>query len=81
MTELLKAAVARSQREGIAPAMDLDDAKFIFSGAFSLAIVLGPEYRLATGRDSLSDDFIDGHVDRCLKLLLPSIDWSDPANH
>jgi len=80
MSAMLKAIIARAQLDGLMPAMDLDDAKFIFSGAFSLAIVLAPEYRLATGRDSRSDDFIDRHIDACLGLLLPSIDWQLPEN-
>ncbi len=77
---MLKAIVARAQGEGLVPAMDLDDAKFIFSGAFSLAIVLAPEYKIATGKDSRSDVFIDRHVDACLSLLLPGIDWSAPEH-
>lgn len=80
MSALLKAIISKAQGEGLVPAMDLDDAKFIFSGAFCLPIVLGPEYRLVTGRDSQSDAYIEQHVDTCLRLLLPMIDWSDPAN-
>lgn len=80
MTEMLKTIIARAQSEGLVPAVDLDDAKFIFSGAFSLSIVLSPEYEIVTGRDSRSDAYIDRHIDNCLRLLLPVIDWSDPAN-
>lgn len=80
MTELLMAIIARAQAEGLAPSMDLAHAKFIFSGAFALAIVLGPEYRLVTGADSLSPAFIERHIQTCLRLLLPSVDWDDPIN-
>jgi TetR/AcrR family transcriptional regulator len=81
MTDMLKAIIARAQGEGLVPAMNLDEAKFIFSGAFSLSIVLGPEYALVTGEDSRTDAFIERHLDSCLRLLLPSIDWSDPVTH
>ncbi|HEX8555378.1 MAG TPA: TetR/AcrR family transcriptional regulator [Sphingomonas sp.] len=80
MTQLLMTIIARAQAEGLAPAMDLAHAKFIFSGAFALAIVLGPEYRLVTGVDSLSPAFIEQHIQTCLRLLLPSVDWDDPVN-
>lgn len=80
MSAMLKAIIARAQMEGLVPAMNLDDAKFIFSGAFSLAIILAPEYRIATGNDSRSTDFIDRHIDACLGLLLPGIDWHADEN-
>ena len=80
MTELLMAIIGRAQAEGLAPEMDLAHAKFIFSGAFALAIVLGPEYRLVTNTDSLSPAFIEQHIQTCLRLLLPSVDWNDPTN-
>ncbi len=81
MTALLKSIIARAQGEGLVPPMALDEAKFILSGAFSLAIVLGPEYKLMTGQNSSAAAFIDRHVENCLRLMLPSIDWSDPATH
>jgi TetR/AcrR family transcriptional regulator len=80
MTEMLKAIIARAQAEGLVPAMNLDDAKFIFSGAFCLSVVLGPEYELVTGNDSRSDAYIERHINNCLRLLLPSVDWNDPVN-
>lgn len=76
MNEMIKAIISRAQSEGFVPAMNLDDAKFIFSGAFCLSVVLAPEYELVTGTDSLSDSSIERHIDNCLRLLLPSIDWS-----
>lgn len=80
MTEILMAIIARAQAEGLAPAMDLAHAKFIFSGAFSLPIVLGPEFRLVCGKDSQSAVFIESHIELCLRLLLPSVDWTAPEN-
>jgi TetR/AcrR family transcriptional regulator len=75
MTATLMAIIDRAQTEGVVPAMDLAHAKFIFSGAFCLPIVLGPEYRLVTGEDSATDAFIERHIDACLRLLLLTVDW------
>jgi TetR/AcrR family transcriptional regulator len=77
ITARLTAIIDRAQREGLVPAMDLAHAKFIYSGAFSLPIVLAPEYRLVTGEDSQSDAFIEAHIDACLRLLIPGADWAD----
>jgi TetR/AcrR family transcriptional regulator len=72
MSASLMAIVDRAQREAIMPVMDLAHAKFIVSGAFCLPIVLAAEVKLVTGEDSLSPDFIERHIDSCLRLLLPS---------
>jgi TetR/AcrR family transcriptional regulator len=76
MTAMLMDIIGRAMSEGLVPAMDLAHAKFVFSGAFCLPIVLGPEYRLVTGEDSTTDAFIERHIDACLRLMLPTVDWS-----
>lgn len=73
MTTLLTSLIERGQREGYVPAIDLIHAKFIFSGAFVLPIVLAPEYRLVSDVDPLDPAFIDCHIDTCLRLLLPTL--------
>lgn len=80
LSEIIIAIIARAQNEGLVPPMDLGHAKFVFSGAFCLPIVLGPEYALVTGEDSQSDAFIDRHIDMCLRVMLPSVDWDAPEN-
>jgi TetR/AcrR family transcriptional regulator len=72
MSDSLIAIIDRAQREGLLPAMNLAHAKFIVSGAFCLPIVLAAEVKLVTGEDSLSPDFIERHIDSCLRLLLPA---------
>jgi TetR/AcrR family transcriptional regulator len=76
ITEMLMAIIGRAQAEGLAPVMDLAHAKFIYSGAFCLPIVLAPEYFLVTRQDSQSESFIEAHIDACLRLLLPTVDWT-----
>lgn len=70
MTDRILSVIQRAQAEGAVPEMNLDHAKFIFSGAFCLPIVLAPEYALVTGEDALSDEFIERHIEICLQLLL-----------
>lgn len=73
MTALLTSLIKRGQREGYVPAIDLIHAKFIFSGAFVLPIVLAPEYRLVSDVDPLDPAFVDRHIETCLRLFLPTL--------
>lgn len=72
LTAMQIAILARAQSEGLFPPMDLGHAKFLVSGAFSLPFVLAPEYRIVTGEDSQSPEFIERHVEACLRLVLPA---------
>lgn len=73
MTGSLVALITRAQQEGIVPPVDPIHAKFIFSGAFTLPIVLAAEYRLVSDDNPLDPAFLERHIDVCLQLLLPSI--------
>lgn len=72
LSAMQMAVIQRAQAEGLFPPMDLVHAKFLVSGMFSLPIVLAPEYSIATGADSLAADFIEQHIDACLRLLFPN---------
>lgn len=74
MTAMLTALIERGQREGLVPAVDPIHAKFIFSGAFVLPIVLAAEYKLVSDVDPLDPTFIDQHIEMCLRLLFPSLE-------
>jgi TetR/AcrR family transcriptional regulator len=67
----MMALLAEAQRCGLFPEMDLVHAKFIVSGAASLAIALAPEYRLFSDDDPQSETFLDAHVDVLMRLLMP----------
>jgi TetR/AcrR family transcriptional regulator len=79
MTDRLIAIIDRAQQEGLLPAMNLVHAKFIYSGAFCLPIVLAPEYMLVTGDDSQCDAFIETHIDACLRMFAPGVNWDEAA--
>jgi TetR/AcrR family transcriptional regulator len=78
-TARLTALIAAAQADGLLPAMDLNHAKFILSGAFSLPIVLAAEYRLVDGTDALSPAFLERHIDACLALLMPGLATAELA--
>lgn len=71
-TARLTALIAAAQADGLLPPLDLNHAKFILSGAFSLPIVLAAEYALVDGTDALAPDFLERHIDACMALLLPA---------
>lgn len=73
MTALLTCLIERGQKEGHVPPIDPIHAKFIFSGAFVLPIVLAPEYRLVSSSDPLGPEFVEHHIETCLQILLPSL--------
>jgi len=73
MTALLTSLIERAQREGYVQPIDLIHAKFIFSGAFVLPIVLAPEYRLVSDVDPLDPAFVERHIEICLRLFLPTL--------
>jgi TetR/AcrR family transcriptional regulator len=79
MSASLMGIIERAQHEGLLPPMPLAQAKFIISGAFSLPIVLAAEVKIVTGEDSLSPDFIERHIDSCLRLLIPAAYTKMPA--
>lgn len=70
MTDRIIEIIMRAQAEGLMPHVDPEHVKFILSGAFCLPIVLAPEYLLMTGENSLSDKFIERHIELCLQLML-----------
>lgn len=71
MTEMIVGLIQEAQADGLLPAMDPMHAKFILSGAFSLAIVLGPELELVMGEDPTGEAFIERHIALCMTLLMP----------
>lgn len=73
VTASLVALIEAAQAEGLLPPMDATYAKFLLSGAMSLPIVLAAEYRLIDGTDSLSDDFIEEHIERAISLIMPGL--------
>jgi hypothetical protein len=79
MSGSLMAIIERAQHEGLLPPMPLAQAKFIISGAFSLPIVLAAEVKIVTGENSLSPEFIERHIDSCLRLLIPAAHANLPA--
>lgn len=73
MTALFTSLIERAQQEGLVAQIDPIHAKFIFSGALVLPIVLAAEYRLVSNDNPLDPVFVDRHIDVCLKLLLPTL--------
>jgi TetR/AcrR family transcriptional regulator len=67
----MMALLAEAQQCRLFPEMDLVHAKFVVSGAASLAITLAPEYRLFSDDDPQSETFLDAHVDVLMRLLMP----------
>lgn len=70
MTDRIVGVIIRAQAEALMPDVDPEHVKFILSGAFCLPIVLAPEYLLMTGENSLSEAFIERHIELCLQLML-----------
>lgn len=71
MTDMIVGLIKEAQSDGLLPAMDPLHAKFILSGAFSLAIVLGPELEIVMGEDPTAEAFIERHIALCMSLLMP----------
>lgn len=67
------ALIQSAQDEGLIARGDPEHLKFVLSGAFSLPIILAPEYAIMTGRDALDDDQIEAHIDACLALILKPV--------
>lgn len=65
--------IVSAQGEGLIARGDPEHLKFVLSGAFSLPIILAPEYAIMTGRDALDDDQIEAHIDACLALILKPV--------
>ena len=61
--------IRMAQQAGYLPEVDPMHAKYILSGAFSLAIALAPEYKVMTGENVVDEAFINRHVDVCFDLL------------
>jgi AcrR family transcriptional regulator len=73
VTGQLVALIEAAQGDGLLPRMDATYAKFLLSGAMSLPIVLAAEYRLIDGTDSLSNEFIEAHIERAISLIMPGL--------
>lgn len=67
---MMTALIAEAQAKGIFPAMDPVHAKFILSGAASLAVALAPEYRMFSADDPQSAEFLDRHIDTLMALFM-----------
>jgi TetR/AcrR family transcriptional regulator len=73
MTKRQTDLIRQAQADGIVGKIDPIHAKFIFSGAFILPIVLAAEYRMISDDDPLDPVFVDRHIEVCLRLLLPKL--------
>jgi len=62
--------ITSAQAEGLIAAGDPAHLMFVLSGAFSLPIVLAPEYEILTGKNSIESSQIESHIDACLELIL-----------
>lgn len=67
---MMTALIAEAQAKGIFPDMDPVHAKFILSGAASLAVVLAPEYRMLSSDDPQSAEFLDRHIDALMDIFM-----------
>lgn len=67
------ALIEAAQNDGLIAKADPQHLKFVLSGAFSLPIILAPEYAIMTGRDALDDRQIEAHIDTCLELILKPV--------
>lgn len=67
---MMTALIAEAQAKGLFPAMDPVHAKFILSGAASLAVVLAPEYRMLSSDDPQSAAFLDRHIDTLMAFFI-----------
>jgi TetR/AcrR family transcriptional regulator len=67
---MMTALIAEAQAKGIFPDMDPVHAKFVLSGAASLAVVLAPEYRMLSADDPQSAEFLDRHIDALMAIFM-----------
>ncbi len=67
---MMTALIAEAQAKGLFPALDPVHAKFILSGAASLAVVLAPEYRMLSPDDPQSAEFLNRHIDALMALFM-----------
>lgn len=67
---MITGLIAEAQGKGIFPDMDPVHAKFVLSGAASLAVVLAPEYRMLSRDDPQSDEFLDRHIDALMAIFV-----------
>lgn len=67
---MMTALIAEAQAKGIFPDMDPVHAKFVLSGAASLAVVLAPEYRMMSPEDPQSAEFLDRHIDALMAIFM-----------
>lgn len=65
--------IVSAQGEGLIAAGDPTHLMFVLSGAFSLPIVLAPEYEILTGKNSIDARQIEAHIDACLELILKPV--------
>lgn len=70
VSAMMATLIGEAQAAGLFVAMDPMHAKFLLSGASSLAIVMAPEYRLVTGNDPQSPAFLDAHVDALMAIFM-----------
>lgn len=62
--------ITSAQADGLIAAGDPTHLMFVLSGAFSMPIVLAPEYEILTSKNSLESRQIEAHIDACLELIL-----------
>lgn len=62
--------IISAQADGLIAAGDPTHLMFVLSGAFSMPIVLAPEYDILTGKNSIDSKQIEAHIDACLELIL-----------
>jgi TetR/AcrR family transcriptional regulator len=63
---------------GIAAPIDNEVLYYLFVGAVSLPYVNAAEFRLLTGRDPASPNWIDAHADGLVVILLPGLASGTP---
>jgi TetR/AcrR family transcriptional regulator len=70
LNDLIISLISAAQGEGLIAQGDPEHLKFVLSGAFSLPIVLAPEYEILTGKNPIEPSQIEAHIDACLELIL-----------
>lgn len=70
MNDRIIALIRSAQGEGLIASGDPEHLMFVLSGAFSLPLVLAPEYQILTGKNPADSRQIEAHIDACLELIL-----------
>jgi TetR/AcrR family transcriptional regulator len=74
ITAMLSSLIQRAKDDDIMPDVDVIHAKFLLSGALTFPLVLAAEYQMVTGIDPQSPEFLELHIETCLRMFVQNYD-------